>query len=587
MTEKNKLGLSRHIDAYTKRLIRQQCGFGCISCGSAIYQYEHIIPEFKDAKSHDPDNIGLLCGSCHDNVTRGIWSKQSIQKFRENPFAKSAKSSKLKYLLDPEEQLIIQLGNLSFSETSVIIVIDSIPILSVLPPEELGAPPQIKAQFYNRNGQKIAWIDNNEWNGSTETFDIEATGSNLKVRSEKYQIDLDIKIVPPKILEINQLNLFYNGKSIEGSKNKGFKIQSSSSTTKIGVKEQFLDKPPFGVSIQGEKIFIGSEDIVNFEKLDGSKTKLKGYYEFQGGKLDLEYGDSPYPKIQFKSDVDGGGFGIRFNLPSEDLPKRNLTIPKQERNNLCKCGSQEKYKKCCSLKEKQLNDIINDTEIIRYTDEILLKYSSTQIDYNIVFEPFKKACRLHWNQSYPIIVVNSSKSFSKNDVGYSLIAWSLIRDGYIYDFEVYTDLRHNITCDLQDILLGIPIIDKMKLDGFEMSKHFKEDVEIIKKVMKKKVSKESDNLIGGVSILESIKLLRLDYNVDYLSEDEKSGIIDYFAKKSPIAIKIYQELKQIFNPAEVYSANGYINMLLKIYGFFNFITDGKFQESIDKIKLQK
>lgn len=583
MTISNQYGLTRNIDSETKRKIRQECGFGCISCGSAIYQFEHIIPEFKDAKSHEVENIGLLCGSCHDKVTRGIWSKKSIQQFRKNPYTLRTKSSRFEYLIAPNSKLIIRIGQISFSKTSVVIVIDSNPILSVLPPEETGAPPQLKAQFYDRKGNKIAWIDNNEWNGSTDTFDIEAVGSEIKIRSDTYKIDLNIKILPPNILEIIKLNLFYNGKSIEGNKRDGFTIRTSKSVTKIGQKELVLDNPPFGISIQGEKIFLGSEDIVEFQDLDGTKSKLKGHYEIYGGELDLEYGDSPYPKIHFKSDTDGGSFGIKFNLPEGDLPKKSLSFQKQERNSPCKCGSNEKYKKCCYIKEQLLSDIINKPEIQRITTDLTTKFKVEQIQYRLVFEPNKKTSWLHWNESHPIIIVNSSKSFSKNEVGYSLLAWRLVREGYRYDYDLYTDLRHNITCDLQDILLGIPIIDKMKLDGFEMSRHFEDDVQFIKHTMEQKVTKDSDQLIGGVSILESIKMLRLDYNVDFLTNDDKHKIIENFQKKSLISVQIYSELKNIINPAETYSVEGYNGLILKCYEFLNRITDGKFVNSINSI----
>ena len=78
----NKYGLSRHIPETVKRKVRQACGFGCVCCGLAIATYEHIDPEFSEAKNHDWKKIAYLCGSCHDKVTRGFWSKNKIKKAR-------------------------------------------------------------------------------------------------------------------------------------------------------------------------------------------------------------------------------------------------------------------------------------------------------------------------------------------------------------------------------------------------------------------------------------------------------------------------------------------------------------------------
>jgi len=60
MARTNKHGLPRHIPPEIKRAIRQACGFGCVTCGSAIGQYEHIDPEFAEATSHDPEKMAYL-----------------------------------------------------------------------------------------------------------------------------------------------------------------------------------------------------------------------------------------------------------------------------------------------------------------------------------------------------------------------------------------------------------------------------------------------------------------------------------------------------------------------------------------------
>src|SRR5574337_274292 len=85
MAEVNKFGLSRDIPDLIKREVRQKCGFGCVVCGSAVYQYEHLEPLFPDAKNHDPNGIVLLCGGCHDRVTRGMLSKETIKLKANNP----------------------------------------------------------------------------------------------------------------------------------------------------------------------------------------------------------------------------------------------------------------------------------------------------------------------------------------------------------------------------------------------------------------------------------------------------------------------------------------------------------------------
>jgi hypothetical protein len=37
------------------------------------------IHVFSEAKEHNPKNMALLCGGCHDRATRGILSKEKVK----------------------------------------------------------------------------------------------------------------------------------------------------------------------------------------------------------------------------------------------------------------------------------------------------------------------------------------------------------------------------------------------------------------------------------------------------------------------------------------------------------------------------
>jgi len=78
MGRMNKYGLSRDIPESTKREIRKRCGFSCVKCGFAYFQYHHFDPPFEVAKSHDPSGITLLCGRCHDLEKGGLLSQSRI-----------------------------------------------------------------------------------------------------------------------------------------------------------------------------------------------------------------------------------------------------------------------------------------------------------------------------------------------------------------------------------------------------------------------------------------------------------------------------------------------------------------------------
>lgn len=84
----NKYGLSRDIPESVKLRIRQHAGFGCVICGLGIVEYEHVDPEFKDAKVHDPEKMTLLCPICHTKATSGLFSKDRVKEAMEDPVCK-------------------------------------------------------------------------------------------------------------------------------------------------------------------------------------------------------------------------------------------------------------------------------------------------------------------------------------------------------------------------------------------------------------------------------------------------------------------------------------------------------------------
>ena len=111
MSDINKHGLSRNIPPSIKREIRVAAGFGCVMCGSIIYEYEHIEPTFKDAKEHGPHKMTLLCSLHHDKVSKKIISKKKIWEDKNNPTPKKTGKVKVKDILESylftEKKLII------------------------------------------------------------------------------------------------------------------------------------------------------------------------------------------------------------------------------------------------------------------------------------------------------------------------------------------------------------------------------------------------------------------------------------------------------------------------------------------------
>lgn len=250
-SSKNKFGLSREIPAPIKRTVRQECRFGCVLCGQAIYQYEHITP-FHKVNDHIPKNIALLCGTHHDQVTRGLIAKDTVRKKRLNPYRLSHRWPHTTF--DPVvEDLPVILGGAHFFSPKTVLSVFGQNLLSVREPEEPGAPIRLSAEFYDDSGKKTLAIDDNECTFNRYSWDIEARGTRFTIRKAPGVIALRIRLAPDR-LAVERLRMQYGGVRLEANEQE-LRIFSSA-------KESFRLKgrvysPAIGIQINRKRTCTG------------------------------------------------------------------------------------------------------------------------------------------------------------------------------------------------------------------------------------------------------------------------------------------------------------------------------------------
>jgi hypothetical protein len=206
---KNRFGLNRDIPLEIKREIRQRSKNGCVVCRCGVYQYEHIEPEYKDAVTHDPAVICCLCARCHDKVTRGLLSKQSV-------FQSYQRVQTVDEIDNPREFFDFHTGEakLLFGNLICEPVPESVfrcygtNVFSV----EAGnssEPGKINSIFCDDDGQLTFQIIGNEWIGPTSSYDLEIVGQRFTVRLPNGRISLKLRHTPPGIVTIERLDMRY------------------------------------------------------------------------------------------------------------------------------------------------------------------------------------------------------------------------------------------------------------------------------------------------------------------------------------------------------------------------------------------
>ena len=212
-TAPNRHGLTRYIPPEIKQAIRRRCGFGCVICGNAIIIYEHVDPEFKDATEHNPEAMTLLCGGCHDKVTRGQWSKETVKRASASPkcLEKGFSFGVFDIGIDPPD---IVFGGIHAVRSGTILRIYGRDVLSVSPPEEPHGPFRISAFFSDGMGEEMCVIEDNEWRVRSDASDLNVVGKVIEVSTPASQPSMVIVVDPPRGINIYRLLMSYQDVSI-------------------------------------------------------------------------------------------------------------------------------------------------------------------------------------------------------------------------------------------------------------------------------------------------------------------------------------------------------------------------------------
>jgi hypothetical protein len=301
----NRYDLSRAIPAEIKRFVRQRDGFGCLICGSAFYQYDHIENEYKDAKEHEPEKIVLLCGGCHDKKTRGFLSTATIMAKISAPACLSKGFSWGIFDLGSSAPEIV-FGTLTAKNVESLISIDGVSIFSVCPPSVPGGPFNINAIFRNPEDDDNLRIVNNEFQVLGANWDAEVSGARIKLRSGHGVFSLVLRIEPPHRLVVERLDMKYDDISITCRENEEFLIEGRGSKYHGGAFK--FDDYEVAIDIRGSGVTFGVGH--------GRSIVRDATFEIGG-------------------DFQIGGPG-----------KTGTTFLKQSRNEKCACGSGKRYKHC-------------------------------------------------------------------------------------------------------------------------------------------------------------------------------------------------------------------------------------------------
>lgn len=219
MSNTNRHGLSRSIPAGVRREVRQRCGFGCVICGLAFYDYEHFEPDFADALEHNPAGITLLCSQCNQKRARGRLSRETVALANLSPRCLDQGFSHEMFDFH-SKPITVKFAGVTFHDCKNLIVLNGYPVLKIDPPSEKNQPVLLSGFFTDKFGRKLVDIQNNKFSASTGTWDIEAVGKRIIFRSGLGEVLLSLRMEPPDEIAIERLNMLSHDIALRGDENR-------------------------------------------------------------------------------------------------------------------------------------------------------------------------------------------------------------------------------------------------------------------------------------------------------------------------------------------------------------------------------
>lgn len=213
----NKHGLKRDIPDPIKRAVRQRCGFGCVSCGKGIIQYDHFDPEYSDARDHSADGITLLCGSCHDEKKHGLLTNAQVAAMNASPYCLKQGAAFGQFRLTGA-QPIVMLGNNEFRRCKIILEIAGERVLWFNRPEYRDDGLCLNARIRNEKGEIVFEIIDNEWRIGDDLWDVDTSGNGILIRSRTCVFSLILRFKPPETIKIERADIQHRGTRVRITK---------------------------------------------------------------------------------------------------------------------------------------------------------------------------------------------------------------------------------------------------------------------------------------------------------------------------------------------------------------------------------
>jgi hypothetical protein len=209
--------------------LKKETLYGCALCGCPIVEYVHITPH-PDIQAFLPENMVALCPSHRIKYENRQITEAALHDAKINPYNKINEAS---FVIGESQEMIVNIGDRKFINTSRILVIDDFDIISI---RRGGGEEQqdrykkyilLDINFFDKFNNLIAIVSENGWTAerrksiSSGDWSIIYGPKHLVIQNPSRNILFDVKISNNEIA-LTASGMYYNGSLIRITENEIF-----------------------------------------------------------------------------------------------------------------------------------------------------------------------------------------------------------------------------------------------------------------------------------------------------------------------------------------------------------------------------
>ncbi|PTT66830.1 hypothetical protein [Arthrobacter sp. HMWF013] len=199
------------IPAGIKRDLRQRCGFGCVLCGSPVFDYEHI--DGYGVTGHDPAAMTLLCTMHHREKSAGRLPVSMVRRADADPHNRSRSLGAKHDLFFEGNTFTVNMGSTTFTKSKSSVAARAIEIdgEAVVGFSFSEGRILLDITIRDQDNVPLVVVRKGQLRHAVHAWDVVFEGTKLSVRRGPRDIALEIKLSPPAGISIERAEIWCRG----------------------------------------------------------------------------------------------------------------------------------------------------------------------------------------------------------------------------------------------------------------------------------------------------------------------------------------------------------------------------------------